>query len=296
MSREPVPVLVNPRAGRGGEAPIRRIEQALAEAGAVAAVEPVEAHLLEAELRRLAGEGIPAVGVAGGDGTLVTAASVLAGTRTALVPIPTGTLNHFARRVGIESVEQGAAAIASGRRLDLPVGIVDDRAFLNTATFGLYADVVRRRERLRRWLGKWPAAVVGFAGRIAGFRQMDLVLEVDGQRLRRRTPLLWVGMGWGSFPLVHEAQERRASPDLEIVVLRPRGRIGSLALMARLSVAIRSRVWPVDDPALEFLHARWALIHADHRIGVTLDGEIDRLSTPVFIGIQDEALSVIGPA
>lgn len=293
MSERPIPVLVNPRAGRGGDAALRRIEEALSKAGARAVVRRVEAARLEAELRELVAAGEPAVGVAGGDGTLLTAASIVAGTGTALAPIPTGTLNHFARRIGAEDLERSAAAIARGTRINVPLGIVDDRVFLNTATFGLYADVVRRRERLRRWLGKWPAAAVGFAGRIAGLRQMELVLEVDGQRLHRRTPLVWVGIGWGSFPLVHEAAERRASPDLEIVVMRPRGRIGALALMARVSLAIRARVSPRNDPALEFLHARWALIHSDHRVGLTRDGEIDRLTTPVFIGIQDQALSVL---
>lgn len=296
MSDRAVPVLVNTRAGRGGEAAIRQIEEALAKSGGGAVVRTVEAHRLEPVLRELVGDGTPTIGIAGGDGTLLTAASVLAGTGTALAAIPTGTLNHFARRIGIENLEQAASTLARGSRITVPLGIVDDRVFLNTSTFGLYADVVRRRERLRRWLGKWPAAAIGFAGRVAGLRQMELVLEVDGQRLHRRTPLVWVGIGWGSFPLVHQAAERRASPELEIVVMRPGGRIGALALLARISLAIRARVSPRDDPALEFFHARWALIHSEHGVGATLDGEIDRLSTPVFIAIQDQALSVLAPS
>lgn len=293
MMTSPVPILVNPAAGRGGEASAGRIERAMEKAGASGEVRRVEGHAIVGALRRLVDAGVPAVGVAGGDGSLVTAAGVLVGTGTALVPIPTGTLNHFARRMGIKTIADAAAVVATGTPRRLPIGVVDDRVFLNTATFGLYADVVRRREKLRRWLGKWPAAGVGFASRLAGLRQLEVTLEVGGERLQRRTPLVWIGMGWGSFPLVHEAAERRMSPDLEIVILRPSGRLGAVALLARLSVAIRSRVRPLDDPALELLHARHVLIHAEHRVGTTLDGEIEQLSTPVFVGVQDDALTIL---
>lgn len=295
MTRQPVPVLVNPRSGRTGGASVRQVERAIEAAEVPAVVRAVDGRDLEQEIRGLVEAGAPIVAVAGGDGSMLTAAGVLAGTPTALVPLPTGTLNHFAKKVGIGSLEDGAASIAHGRSSRLPVGIVDDRTFLNTATFGLYADVVRRREALRRWFGKWPAAGIGFASRIAGLRQLDLTLEVGEERITRRTPLVWIGLGWGSFPLVHEATERRGSPDLEIVILRPSGRWGALTLLGRLSLAIRSRTRPLDDPALEFLHARKVLIYAEHRVGTTLDGEMDRLATPIYVGVQDQALAVIAP-
>ncbi|MDP9348847.1 MAG: hypothetical protein M3P24_06865, partial [Gemmatimonadota bacterium] len=168
--------------------------------------------------------------------------------------------------------------------------------FLNTATFGLYADVVRRRERLRRWLGKWPAAAVAFALRVVRMRRLEVVLDVDGKRLYRKTPLVWVGVGWGSFPRVHEAPEWRRSPDLEIVVLRPRGRFGVVGLLLRFVRHLLRGQRPVEDPALEVLHARQVLIRARRRIGVTLDGEVLRARSPVFVAVQDEALRVVTPA
>jgi diacylglycerol kinase family enzyme len=100
-------------------------------------------------------------------------------------------------------------------------------------------------------------------------------------------------VGWGSFPLVQQAPERRASPDLEIVVVRPVGRLGMLRLLLRLSMQLRSRDRPVEDPALEVLHARRLLLRADRRIGVTLDGEVLRSASPVFLAVQDDALPVV---
>jgi diacylglycerol kinase family enzyme len=108
-----LPVLLNARAGSRRRAELRRVARALADHGIRAVVEAVEPHDLAAALQRLAGR--PAVGVAGGDGTLRTAARALAGTGTALVPFPTGTLNHFARRLSIDTIEAAAQAFrASG--------------------------------------------------------------------------------------------------------------------------------------------------------------------------------------
>jgi diacylglycerol kinase family enzyme len=52
---------------------------------------------------------------------------------------------------------------------------------------------------------------------------------------------------------------------------------------------------PVDDPALEILHARTLLIHSPHRLGLTVDGEVLRSESPLFVSVQDEALRVIAP-
>jgi diacylglycerol kinase family enzyme len=290
----PVPVLVNARAGQAGEGALRSVIAALEEAGVNARVRAVDPARLAEEVERAAREA-DVVAVCGGDGTQLTAAEVLAGEAVALAPLPTGTLNHFARRLGLEDVPAAVAALAGGRSSCLPVGVVDDRIFLNTATFGLYADVVRRRERLRRWMGKWPAAAVALAIRVIRMRRLEVILEVEGKRLYRKTPLVWVGLGWGSFPRVHEAPERRRSPDLEIVVLRPRGRFGVVRLLARFARDLLWRQRPVEDPALEVFHARWVLIRARRRIGVTLDGEVLRAQSPVFVAVQDDALRVVTP-
>jgi diacylglycerol kinase family enzyme len=243
---QPLPVLLNERAGLGDDAGTgARIAAALRDAGVEATVEPVDPRRLEEAVARAA-RSAPVVAVSGGDGTLLGAAGVLAGGDAALAPVPTGTLNHFARRLGIPDVAAAARALARGETARIPVGVMDDRVFLNTATFGVYADVVRLRERLRPRLRKWGAAAVAFFVAFARLREMEVELDAGDESLRLRTPLVWVGVGWGSFPFVHEALERRARPDLEIVVLRPRGRLGLLATFLRISLQLRRRSRPVE--------------------------------------------------
>ncbi|CAN5790451.1 hypothetical protein BH23GEM6_BH23GEM6_01440 [soil metagenome] len=289
-----IEVFFNAVAGLG-KAVAADLATQLENAGVQARVHAVPAAQLAQRIRSAA-RNADVVGVSGGDGTQMTAAGVLAGHRATLAPIPTGTLNHFARRIGLSDVDDAAAAILAGRTEMVPVGIADDLVFLNTATFGLYADVVRQREHLRPWLTKWPAAALALAGRLIRMRRLQVILEVEGTKLKRLTPLVWVGVGWGSFPRVHQAAERREQPDLEIVVLRPRGRFGIIPLGLRFLRHLRGRNRPVEDPALEVIHARSLLIRSREPIGVTLDGEAMRLQPPVFVGIVDNALRVVGAA
>lgn len=274
----------------------KRIADALQAAGVAAEVRSIDPRQIDATLAELARAGAPMVGVAGGDGTILSAAERLAGGTTALAPFPTGTLNHFSRRLGVSDLETAARSMSTESRARAPVGVMDDRLFLNTATFGVYADVVRLRERWRPLLRKWGAASAALLTAFFRMNQVEVGLEVEGRFLWRRTPLLWVGVGWGSFPFVHEAPERRASPDLEIVVVRPRGRLGTLAFLLRLGVRLRERNQPVEDPALEVLHARALLIRSAEKIGVTLDGEVTRTRGPILVSIVDEALPVATPS
>lgn len=245
-----------------------------------------------AQAVREAAADVGVVGVCGGDGSLATAANILAGSETALAPFPGGTLNHFVRRLGIDDFEQAAAAMAGGEISRVPLGVIDDRIFLNTVTFGFYAGVVSRRERLRRWLRKWPGAAVSFAEQFARMPRYQLTLSVDGQVLLRSTPLIWVGVGWGSFPRVVETPDHGRAPDLEIVVLRPQSRLGMARLLFRMMKYLLRGERPTDDPGLEILHARTALIGGASRIPVTLDGEVLSLRGPVLVGLVDEALRV----
>lgn len=295
-------ILVNAAAGSAGDDLEPRLREAFGAAGVAVEVVAVEPAGLAGEVARRADAGAEVVAVAGGDGSLVTAAGELAGRETALLPVPAGTLNHFARRLGIPDFETAAATAVGGRRVRVPLGAVGERVFLNTATFGLYADVVRRRDRSR--LPKWPAAALAIGWRLARLRRLAVTLEAAGERRRYRTPLVWIGLGWGSFPLPHEAPLEEW-PDLEVAVLEPRNRAALLALFGRLFVHLlrRERPEPVDATvrgrgerrSLDLWHTDRLHLDAGGPIGVTLDGEVLRLEPPVEVTLHADPLTVLAP-
>ena len=67
-------------------------------------------------MKELVGAGAKRLLVAGGDGTIATAAATLVDTPAELAVLPGGTLNHFARDLGISTVAAEAVELASGRR------------------------------------------------------------------------------------------------------------------------------------------------------------------------------------
>jgi diacylglycerol kinase family enzyme len=97
-------------------------------------------------------DGVEVVAVLAGDGTLSEAADGLAGTKTALAPLPGGSTNVFARSIGVaydtvEAAEQLVASLAHERFHRIGIGAANGRRFLFHAGIGLDAAVIGRVER-----------------------------------------------------------------------------------------------------------------------------------------------------
>jgi undecaprenyl-diphosphatase len=126
-----------------------------------------------------------ALGVAGGDGSVATAAAVALEHGLPLAVIAAGTLNHFARDVGLETPEDTADAVVAGQAVQVDVADVNGTPFLNTSSIGGYPEMVRRRDHLSGRMGKWLALTVAAAQVLR--KQAPVELVVNGQRL-----LVWI--------------------------------------------------------------------------------------------------------
>ena len=104
-----------------------------------------------------------ALGVAGGDGSVAPAAAVAIEHGLPLAVIAAGTLNHFARDVGLETPQDTADAVVSGQAVKVDVADVNGTPFLNTSSIGAYPEMVRRRDQLSGRMGKWLALTVAAA-------------------------------------------------------------------------------------------------------------------------------------
>lgn len=97
-------------------------------------------------------DGVEVVVVLGGDGTLSEAADGLAGTTTALAPLPGGSTNVFARSIGVaydpvQAAERLVVSLARGNFRRIGLGVADGRRFLFHAGLGLDAAVIAQVER-----------------------------------------------------------------------------------------------------------------------------------------------------
>ncbi|MEV8455760.1 phosphatase PAP2 family protein [Streptomyces sp. NPDC052095] len=152
------------------------------------------------------------LGVCGGDGTVNLAASVAAERGIPLAVFPGGTLNHFAYDLGIETVDDTAAALASGDAVRVDVGRFRpgpegaggaDGHFLNAFSLGVYPELVKARERWAPRIGGWPAGILAAFEVLRG--RGPLTAELRGEQ----RPLWLLFVGNGLFQRVGPAPGRR---------------------------------------------------------------------------------------
>ncbi|MDQ4126817.1 MAG: diacylglycerol kinase [Actinomycetota bacterium] len=108
--------------------------------------------------------GARSLAVAGGDGTVAAVAGVAVERDLPLVVVPTGTLNHFARDLGLDLVRPLLAldALYAGHERRVDVGRINGRPFINNVSLGVYAEMLAdpgyRRDKLRVAQTKLQAA------------------------------------------------------------------------------------------------------------------------------------------
>lgn len=176
-------IAVNPGAGSSDTDTADELRRLLPDAEVISLDDPAALEdVLQEAARR---PGTIALGAAGGDGTLSWAASIAVEHGLPLVAIPGGTLNHLARDLGLAEATDTAAAVAAGQAVEVDLPRIDGRPFLNTASFGSYAELVDAREALEDRVGKWPAMAVA-AARVLR-RGTPIEVELDGG-----THLLWM--------------------------------------------------------------------------------------------------------
>ncbi|MCA0144856.1 phosphatase PAP2 family protein [Blastococcus sp. LR1] len=180
-------VAVNPRSGPDDYDPAEDIRRLLPRAEVL---ETSEDRGVDELLGEAAASGrAQALGVAGGDGSVAAAAAVALEHGLPLAVIPAGTLNHFARDVGLTTPQDAVDAVLAGQAVKVDVAEVNGTPFLNTSSIGAYPEMVRRRDRMSAKLGKWLALSVAAAQVLRTGTPVEL--EVNGERLR--TWILFVG-------------------------------------------------------------------------------------------------------
>jgi diacylglycerol kinase family enzyme/membrane-associated phospholipid phosphatase len=168
-------VAVNPRSGTDDYDPSDDIRRVLPRAELLEMSE--ERGVAELLGEAAASGRARALGVAGGDGSVAAAAAIALEHGLPLAVIPAGTLNHFARDVGVETPDDVADAVRSGSAVEVDVAEVNGTPFLNTASIGAYPEMVERRDRLSHRLGKWMAMTVAAAQTLRHGEPVDLVVD-----------------------------------------------------------------------------------------------------------------------
>jgi YegS/Rv2252/BmrU family lipid kinase len=272
-----------------------KVAEALKGAGIEAEVELIGGVDCAVRCRAIAERGDQLIVVGGGDGTINAAASALVGSETLLGILPLGTLNHFARDLGIpDKLEDAVKLIAERPQRSVDVAEMNGRIFINNSAIGLYPLLVVDRDSQRKRLGrpKAVAMIVASIRTFARFGHQRLTLTVNDREGQIDTPLLFVGNNDYRIDLPAAGQRKNlADGKLCVLVMRKKTRRGFVAASVR---ALLNRSQPDDMVRLE--NAERLRVSSRRRmLAVSLDGEVLRTEPPLDYKMHKKALRVIAP-
>ena len=280
---------MNPKAGSA-----RKVLEALS-ADDRFEIREVEPDKLIDTVSELAHSGTPRILIAGGDGTLASAATALVDSPAEMAILPGGTLNHFAKRVGVpEDYAEALEVAVAGDAGPQDVGTLNDRVFLNTSSIGAYVLFVRTRDRLEE---KYHLPY-HLASLLAAFRMLtrldtiSIEIDVEGRRMEYETSMLFVGIGEREIKGKSLGQLKdNGRPGLHILVVqgKARARLFAIALAAATRGRRLTRGPHVDDFLVESCRIRLP----GTRRTVATDGELRVIDGALTYTYRSGALNVV---
>ncbi|TGD44281.1 diacylglycerol kinase [Pseudotabrizicola sediminis] len=295
--REPICVLANAGSGKKSAARIDHLTAPLRAAGLVHEVRLIrKGALIPAAARKARADGFATVIAAGGDGTVCSVATELAGTGTALGILPLGTFNFFARSLGIENDPEAAMQqLLTGVETMAAAGEVNGKLFLNNASLGLYPALLERREAAyAKWgRSRWAAYWSGLQVLATYNRPSRMTLTIDGVVQVRHSPMIFVAQN------AYQLEEYGMLEGVDLI------RAGQLAVY----IAPELRRWQLLGFALR-IAVRMALPYRDftligaeavqietraRRRTIARDGEREKMAAPFAFRTLPDVLTVILP-
>lgn len=233
--------------------------------------------------------------VAGGDGTISAAAGVLMNTDKALAVLPAGTMNLFARSLGIPlDLDEAVAAFAHGREARVDVASANGRPFVHQYSIGMHPHVIEQRERMKfgSKLGKRWASAKAAITTFLNPPRVRIALEMETGEILARTSSVSVTNNLyreGTLPYA----ENPAGGVLGIYITKARRRRDLFWFFVNMAVGRwrandQVEIHQTEDVTLK-MRSRYK------RFKCAIDGELCPLEGETRLEIHKGALKVLLP-
>lgn len=237
-------------------------------------------------------KGIDAVLAGGGDGTISTAAGMAFQTGMPLAVLPVGTMNLFARALGMPlELDAALEAIAGGQIGTVDIATANDRVFVHQFGVGIHARLVRIRENMiyRSRVGKMLASLRAIGAAALSPPQFEAELKTPNGAERRVVSGIAVSNNPLGEGLLHA--DRLDAGVLGVYVAAPVSTMGLL----KLAADVFAGTWR-DSPAVsENEVAELTLNFPKRKRGAhaVIDGELIKLDRSVTLKIHPGGLKVL---
>jgi diacylglycerol kinase family enzyme len=277
-----IAVILNPASGSGGaESAVQKITELFTARGAEATVTLARGgKALRQAAEAAVQAGCRTLVAGGGDGTVNAVAGTVVGRDVRVGVLPLGTLNHFAKDLGIPlDLTAAVGVVLDGRVESVDVGEVNGRIFLNNSSIGVYPRIVELRNRYGgSGRAKWVAALWATLTVLRRLPFLGVRIETPGQAVVRRTPFVLVGNNeYRMAGLRAGSRESLTGGRLAVYVMNASGRTGLLRLAWQLFWRGAERVRELDL----LLVQEAAVETRRRRLQVAIDGEVIVLASPL---------------
>ncbi len=283
IERKEALVIVNPTAHNAPKpAHLQKADEALRAAGWQAEwAETTKRGEAQALASAAADRRVPLLFVCGGDGTLNEAVNGLAHSETVLAVIPAGTVNLWAREVGLMKRPHDAVTLVmAGERRLIDLGKAGGRYFLLMASYGLDAAVANRVSASLKGRVGATAYAIAAAREALTYRGTPVKIRLDDEEHDIELLMLLAANTRSYAGLTTIAAHAQADDGLiDVCAFRGRGRwdIAWLALVTLFRQHRRSR-------KVLYRQVRRLQLLADVAVPVQIDGDaVPEASTEIVV-------------
>lgn len=243
-------------------------------------------------VQKATSKGFTKIVAVGGDGTVYEVANGLVGSDIPLGVIPAGTGNDFARTVGIPTdIEKALKTIVDGKILCIDYGKANDRCFVNVASVGLDAEIVKATAHVKRYFSGAGAYIAGMLRTLLQFHYKEISLKIDC--LNRKKNVMLVAIANGKY----YGGGMKIAPMAEIT-----DGILQVCVIDRLSKWKLIRLFPTIFSGSHVRHKEVKLykgkeisIKSEQPLLINLDGDIIGESTSVKFEVVSQGIKVLVP-
>ncbi len=258
----------------------------------VSAVSDYPGHIPELikSVEKDAYDGIVAVG---GDGTLFEVINALENSpganRKPVGVIPVGTGNSFVKDLGISSIEDAVARIASGNTKRIDTGSFyhsgEKHSFINLLGAGFVSNVAYRAKKFKA-LGAF-SYILGVLQEVAFLKSTAIELEIDDTVIKRDSVFVEIcNSRFTGGDMLMSPESKIDDGLLDIVILNRVSRLKLLKLFPVLFKGLH-----VKDPSVEVFKGKKIKLSSAIPLHLTPDGEILG-KTPVEVTINPGSIEM----
>lgn len=268
-----------------------------AEAGHALQCHVVEGKDVLQTIEKLAGdESVDAIVAAGGDGTISSAAAIVHEKGKVLGILPAGTMNLFARALGVPSdINKALRAVAQGSVGKVDLATANGRPFVHQFSVGIHARLVRIRNGMvyRSRVGKMLASLRAIAAAALNPPRFEVEFEDETGRHKRTLSGIAVSnnpLDDGPMPVAQRLDAGQLGVYFAATV--------TTTELVGLVLDVFTGRWRANPQVTEIETDRMVLHFPKRKreVYAVIDGELIELERDVELNILPQALSMILPA